>query len=1772
MKKNFGIILIILLLAVFMTLPAAAEDYDPHPHSMFGHCVCCGNVEGHNCQQIVEWIALEGEVNFGTLDSGYYYLTGDVTAVSVKDQFVGRVSKNSDGSWTCTQTTDLTVCLNGYDITASGSRAFMGVTQGSRLTITDCAYDPADPTRGGTVTGGDNANGGIIYTYAKSEFNIYGGNFTAKEGVTVSNGGLIVIAQDRGDVPSSTSVEDQYSVFNLYNGHFYGGTATSGGNFSFMHDVHVNIYGGLIEGGTATGKGGNIHSGAYVLLQIHGTEETPVVIRDGNAANGGNLYMSHTTSTISLAALSNTAIYGGTATTSCGNLRINGTPTLSGVTLNDCAPEVAAVWEGEKLIGQYTTLADATANAGTNRYVQLLADVAEQLTVSGDLYIDLNGNTLSGLTVTGTVYGMDSATKDYTDANAGSMTVTGTVAAAYKSTAAQTGQIFRYLTVKEGGSYSFHRYYMGVTTVVLSPGNDGMGYKASFAGSETVKAQLQDFGMGVSFDPLAESLSSNVYRTKSGDQFTAGDPFTQKLIVKNILKKDIPENHDYATTPIYARCFIRLKDGTTLFSSQYGGNLLELVEAVDDNWKSYNATQKNAVADMLEQYPLSTGGWGITNAHHHDGQVWKPWTGTWESGGHYYLTADYKLTSTITVSAGQSLTVCLNGHRFEGTASRMFKVFGTLNIHDHREGDGSYSGKLVSTYSTPAMAPVFYIYENGHMNVSGGNLTYEGTAVMTRGGIGMVGSGDYEDNNTTEDPAYFSMYYGSIYGGSVQAKVVDGAISGANQGLGGNIDLVNHGVATLYRGTVTGGVATHLDVEGNNGLGGNICLSSSNTVLNLYSVDITDGSSGVYVLSGKVNLYNDVNITGNTDYNLYITANKTVTANNLKGATVGVTTPGTAVFANITNSAYADCFTADQPNVWVVNTDGKLNICHGHCVCGNCAQGAGDHSCEGLTYTAIPAGTTNLGTLKSGNYYLTGDITATGVTNFSNKNVKICLNGYSITPGDSVDAPMGRVRSGAQLHICDCSGEQGSDGSWTFDGSIYAGKRTYGGVTNVNANGKLYIYGGNFIGTTGNTSGGVFNVCNDGHGGVDGDQYLDIYDTQLNIYNGYIKGGSVTKDGGAINCWHKVKVNIYGGTITGGTAGENGGNIYISGSWNIENATISGGTAAITGGNIVVPVDAVVHISNTTVTGGKCDDRGGNIYMGTDSNLYLDSVTVTGGNAPLGGGVLNYMATVHVSGNTVINNNTGYNLHQYLAKAVDVGTLGSSAKIGIYSEVKGKLLNTTSYTSRFFSEDSNYSLVAFNGNTLYLKKGTSLSYTAPTSFSAGYGEVDVSPTENGVPLGGYGTSSTRLSTKVDANGRLYVMTTAVTDKNGNTVLIVACDQIRFTDTVTSTIREHMSAATGVPADHIYINCSHTHSTPEPGSVTPEALRYRTLMFNGFVESGILAMKDRKAATMQTGSFDVTGPDGTGTLNYTRHYQHTTSDGVVKYFGDNFGTPVYDSTTKPVDEVDPTMHLVKFVRSGTDILLCNWRAHPHFTGGGSKTLVSSDYVGPFRDKAESLLGDVEVVFLQGAAGNVNERSRLSSLNHGYTGDTAHIKYGQELARQLKNNIGVLKTATTGTIQTKQILFTANVDHSTDSLYDQAKEVQDTYWDLDTDARKALLAKYGFSSVYHAGAILARYSMNETKEAEINVFSIGKAVGFYTVPGELWCSASEEVEDASPFPMTMCIGYSLGDYKYFTYKTAWNYDSYESANYRLTVPDTIYTMLSYWKAGLKELYNK
>ena len=420
-------------------------------------------------------------------------------------------------------------------------------------------------------------------------------------------------------------------------------------------------------------------------------------------------------------------------------------------------------------------------------------------------------------------------------------------------------------------------------------------------------------------------------------------------------------------------------------------------------------------------------------------------------------------------------------------------------------------------------------------------------------------------------------------------------------------------------------------------------------------------------------------------------------------------------------------------------------------------------------------------------------------------------------------------------------------------------------------------------------------------------------------------------------------------------------------------------------------------------------------------------------------------------------------------------------------------------------------------------------------------------------------------------------TTAVTDAEGNTILIAACDLQRPQKEVTDVLRAHMSAVTGVPAENIYINASHSHSTPDLYSNLPIINRYKSYLAYAFAKSAYEAMADRAPASMEVGSFEVAGGQNGTALNYTRHYYFIDANGQKQYYGDNFtpdgGIPS-NVTSYHVTENDPTMHLLKFDRENkTDILLCNWRAHPTMTGSSTLPNLSSDFVGPMRDEAERLTG-MHVAFIQGAAGNQNTSSKLSEEGLTYTKDYPSKSqaranyYGQTLAKQVSSNLGCLAPTASGTVRTETYTFTATVNHAEDSRIDDARLVNSTYWSTPADQRAALLKQYGFTSVYHAGAVVSKYNLKATWDIEINAFSIGDTVGFITAPGELWNTISVTMENTNIFPHTFTVGYCNDDCKYFLYGEALTYNNYERY-YSRFIDSTAQSMIDYWTAALERL---
>lgn len=160
---------------------------------------------------------------------------------------------------------------------------------------------------------------------------------------------------------------------------------------------------------------------------------------------------------------------------------------------------------------KYDTLQEAVTKflqGSSNTYIKMLHSTTESINSTSNLYLDLNGCTVTGtITVTNghTLYGMDSTTDNYDGTKAGKIvgTVTGTVAPVFEKplTGDAEYNYLRYVAIKneEGTEYTFHRFNISVTgyRFELATGDTpqcALFFIGKFQGDEAAKGYLTSLG------------------------------------------------------------------------------------------------------------------------------------------------------------------------------------------------------------------------------------------------------------------------------------------------------------------------------------------------------------------------------------------------------------------------------------------------------------------------------------------------------------------------------------------------------------------------------------------------------------------------------------------------------------------------------------------------------------------------------------------------------------------------------------------------------------------------------------------------------------------------------------------------------------------------------------------------------------------------------------------------------------------------------------------------------------------------------------------------------------------------------------------------------------------------------------------------------------------------------------------------------------------------------------------------------------------------------
>ena len=452
----------------------------------------------------------------------------------------------------------------------------------------------------------------------------------------------------------------------------------------------------------------------------------------------------------------------------------------------------------------------------------------------------------------------------------------------------------------------------------------------------------------------------------------------------------------------------------------------------------------------------------------------------------------------------------------------------TVAVYDHGVITGGYFGGTVASGTIDdkfikggyfKTKPNDNFIADGYIITASGNSNYpyKVVAIHTCNGVtydkpldssftgGTLASGNYY---LTEDITLSSDI--EINTGS-DVKI---CLNGKNFALSNYV--INYGTLTLNNCHAKNGklnLSRYYYGFSNSVLYGNAVINSS------YASNISyNGKVSGCVFDNEVRCTDNSMITGGTfNQKVVFDGNSTVTGGYFGGTVEGINNHTKFIRGGYFKTKPDDSLIADG---YAITDSGNTNYPYKVAVA---------HICNGVTYSNRLDNTFKGGTLASGNYYLTENLTLTSEIRIDrNSTVKICLNGHSITQ----TANAGIFANNGTLDVIDCMAA----------GKLSGGK----GCTSTQAGGCIYNSG------TMTISG----ITMDGNSAPHGGAVSNSGDMQ--ITNCTIANNSANGDGGGIS--NAGSLTVTNTKITNNNA-VNGGGISTIGKLTLSNVTVTGNTA-----------------------------------------------------------------------------------------------------------------------------------------------------------------------------------------------------------------------------------------------------------------------------------------------------------------------------------------------------------------------------------------------------------------------------------------------------------------------------------------------------------------------------------------------------------------------------------------------------------------------------------
>jgi neutral ceramidase len=428
--------------------------------------------------------------------------------------------------------------------------------------------------------------------------------------------------------------------------------------------------------------------------------------------------------------------------------------------------------------------------------------------------------------------------------------------------------------------------------------------------------------------------------------------------------------------------------------------------------------------------------------------------------------------------------------------------------------------------------------------------------------------------------------------------------------------------------------------------------------------------------------------------------------------------------------------------------------------------------------------------------------------------------------------------------------------------------------------------------------------------------------------------------------------------------------------------------------------------------------------------------------------------------------------------------------------------------------------------------------SAPSGLLAGVARADITPPV-GIAQMNWGSQSHILSVGNDPVG-LYATALVVSD-GSNKFAMVDIDRL-FVNGLEPAI-EQASALTGIPAAHIRLGATHTHSGAQTSSAKGPAgmdlSSYKAMVerYDNQIIDKIVGILVEANAKLQPAH--IYGASGVGKININRR---------VRAEGDD--PPAVGRN--PAGFVDRELVVLRIDNANGDPLavVANFQCHGTTLAYENK-YISPDWVGMVRKVVENAMPGATCLYFQGAAGN-------QGPIEGFTGDLAVAhRLGSILGHQIASvALGIETVDRVPTFEgfVESTAYQAKqhwrVKGPRDSTLQYATRIIELPRRRYTEkeivsmeervigADKKLAASNETRDVWkihQAGARLRRFrdlleAWNKPVDPspvklQVEIMRIGE-VAIVSMPGEAFAEIGVAVKQASPFAVTLFCGYSDG----------------------------------------------